>query len=124
MLQDVPVPEFKEKVESSSKNVALECYQALLQSAKLADFTFVIGGKEFAVHKAILAAQSPVFAGMFEHEMREQIESRLELTDVEVEVFEQLLRYIYSGKVPEMDKFALDLFVVADKVRKVFILKF
>ena len=102
---------------------ALECYQALLQNGTLADFTFVVGEKEFAVHKAILAARSPVFARMFEHEMREQIESRLELTDVEVGVFEQLLCFIYTGEVSELDKFALDLFSLADKVKRFFKLK-
>ena len=88
-----------------------------MESGTLADFTMVVDGKEFAVHKAILGARSPVFARMFQNEMREQIESRLELTDVEVEVFGELLRYIYSGKVPDMDKFASDLFVAADKVK-------
>lgn len=31
----------------------------------LSDFTIVVGDQEFAVHKAILAARSPVFAAMF-----------------------------------------------------------
>ena len=102
--------------ETLKANCALECYQTLLQSGTLADFTFVVSGKEFAVHKAFLAARSPVFAGMFEHDMKEQIENRLELPDIDMEVFEVLLSYIYSDKIPDLDKFALELFSVADKV--------
>ena len=76
----------------------------------------VVEGKEFRVHKAILGAQSPVFAAMFEHETKEQVENRVEIPDMSSDVFEHLLRFIYSGKVPEMDKVALDLLSVADQV--------
>ena len=117
MLDIETVDDGNTKVDEPKASTALECFKTLLESGTMADFTFVVGGKEFAVHKNILAARSPVFARMFEHEMREQIESRLELTDVEVGVFGELLRYIYSGKVPDMDKFASDLFVAADKVK-------
>lgn len=46
---------------------------ALFESQKFSDVTLaVIPGKEYQAHKAVLAARSPVFAAMFEHEMEER----------------------------------------------------
>ena len=88
----------------------------LLETGKQGDVVFVVGGKEFQLHKNILAARSAVFAAMFESDLEEAKQGRVEIPDLAADVFDQLLRYIYSGKIPELDKFALELFVVADKV--------
>ena len=78
----------------------------------------VVGGKEFAVHKTVLASRSPVFAGMFRNETKESVENRIELADLSVEVCELFLRYIYTGKVNRfsLDRFGVDLLVLADMV--------
>ena len=90
--------------------------QSLLENGTESDVVFVVDGKEFQLHKAILSARSKVFAAMFESDLQEAKEGRAKIPDVSAEVFEQLLRYIYSGKIPDMDKFALELLVAADKV--------
>lgn len=97
-----------------------ECdFNQLWKSGKLSDVTLVVGsGCSFRVHKAILSARSPVFEAMFEHDMRENEENSVEITDVAAEVLEKLLGYIYTGKVPfELDRFAPELLMAADKVR-------
>ncbi|UYV69668.1 SPOPL [Cordylochernes scorpioides] len=45
-------------------------------------------------HKNILAARSPVFAAMFEHEMKENRESLVEIEDMEPEVLEEMIRAV------------------------------
>lgn len=51
-----------------------EDFGALFESQKFSDVTLaVIPGKEYQAHKAVLAARSPVFAAMFEHEMEERV---------------------------------------------------
>lgn len=40
----------------------------MLSENILTDFTIKIGEKEIKAHKAILAARSPVFAAMLDHE--------------------------------------------------------
>jgi len=72
-------------------------------------------GTEFEAHKAVLAARSPVFAAMFEHEMEERKKNRVEITDVDVEVLREMLRFIYTGKSNALDKMADDLLAAADK---------
>ena len=67
------------------------------------------------MHKAILAAQSPVFMRMLVTNMRERASSAITLTDIDPAVFSELLTYLYSGTAPNMKIFATDLLTVADK---------
>ncbi|XP_023309084.2 protein roadkill-like [Lucilia cuprina] len=87
----------------------------LFQNGKLTDFILVADGKEFHVHKAILAARSEVFAVMFEHEMQENKLNRVEITDIDAEVMQEMLQFIYTGVVTKLYQMAKFLFVAADK---------
>jgi speckle-type POZ protein len=87
----------------------------LFERSPFSDVTLYVGDRQFHVHKAILAARSPVFNAMFEHEMEERKQNKVEVTDVEQEVMSELLRYIYTGKAPNLNKMADELLAVADK---------
>lgn len=88
----------------------------LFENQKFSDVTLAVSGREFQAHKAILAARSPVFAAMFEHEMEERKHNRVEILDVDHEVLREMLRFIYTGKAASLDKMADDLLAAADKV--------
>ena len=88
----------------------------MLEKGEQSDIVFVVGKKEFALHKAILAARSAVFAAMFASDLEEKRQGRVQIPDISVEVFEQLLRFVYAGTIPPMDQYALELFIAADKV--------
>ena len=45
----------------------------------------------------------------------------MEITDVDHEVMREMLRFIYTGKAPNLDKMADDLLAAADKVCHSFI---
>ena len=47
------------------------------------DCCLVVSGQEFLAHKGILAAQSPVFRAMFEHDMKERRTNRVDINDLE-----------------------------------------
>lgn len=64
----------------------------------------------------IKIARSPVFAAMFEHEMEERKQNRVAISDVDHEVLKEMLRFIYTGKAPNLEKMADDLLAAADKV--------
>ena len=57
-----------------------------------------------------------MFAAMFEHEMEERKAGRVEIADVEPEVLQEMLRFVYTGKSPNLDKLADELLAAADKV--------
>ncbi|KAA8585429.1 hypothetical protein FQN60_004123 [Etheostoma spectabile] len=63
----------------------------------------------------VLHARSPVFSAMFEHEMEESKKNRVEINDVEPDVFKEMMCFIYTGKAPNLDKMADDLLAAADK---------
>lgn len=92
---------------------------------------------------ALLAARSPVFNAMFEHEMEESkkvhihcdyqmfaaavlsvltfslfphTQNWVDISDVEPDVFREMMGFIYTGKAPNLEKMADSLLAVADKV--------
>ena len=79
------------------------------------DLTIKCGGEEFKVHKAVLASQSPVFRRMLESDMKEQRTSVIEISDTDPQVISNLLTYLYTGDVPDVDTLANKLLVVANK---------
>jgi len=87
---------------------------ALWDRQAFSDVTLCVDGREFHAHKALLAARSPVFNAMFEHEMEERNSGRVEIKDIDHEVLREMLRFIYTGKAPNLDKMAADLLAAAD----------
>lgn len=49
-------------------------------------------------HISILAARSPVFAAMFNHDMQEKKTREVFIEDIQLDIFKELLHYIYSGR--------------------------
>jgi len=88
----------------------------LFENSQFADAVLYCGGREFQCHKAILAARSQVFQAMFEHDMEEKKNSRVEVKDVEADVMAEMLRFIYTGRTAtSLDTMAADLLAAADK---------
>lgn len=71
----------------------------------------------------VSVARSEVFNAMFEHEMEERKLNRVDIHDVDHEVLREMLRFIYTGKAPNLEKMADDLLAAADKVRKLCFVK-
>ena len=111
------------ELEKQSQLQVMKDLHLWLENGKLADVILVVEGKEFYTHKAILGARSPVFAAMFEvQSSKEKLScSRQHIIDIELDVFEHMLNYIYSGMVGDMLKLSLNqmadkLFLAANKV--------
>jgi speckle-type POZ protein len=92
--------------------------ERLFEDMTLSDVTFNIGERQFKAHKCILASNSQVFMAMFEHPTKENITNQVVIEDIEPEVFQELLRFIYTGRLSSpltLDTMATRLFVAADK---------
>ena len=89
--------------------------EELFDSKSSSDVHFNVCGRDFSAHKNILAARSKVFAAMFKHPTKENSTNQIE--NIEPEVFDQLLRFIYTGKVPleKLETMVIGLFIAADK---------
>jgi speckle-type POZ protein len=108
-----------------SKDDTIKClnelakhFGGLFNNMQFSDVNFKVCGSEFPAHKLILAARSEVFAAIFKHPMREQSTNQIEIEDIKPKVFQELLRFIYTGQV-QFDKLSetmvVDLFTAADK---------
>uniref|UniRef100_A0A1A9VT10 BTB domain-containing protein n=1 Tax=Glossina austeni TaxID=7395 RepID=A0A1A9VT10_GLOAU len=87
----------------------------LLDNEKFSDVILVVNGLEIKAHKSILAARSDVFAAMFEHEMEESKLNRVVITDIDYNVLKDMLKFMYTGTAPNLDKMSSDLLAVANK---------
>jgi speckle-type POZ protein len=81
----------------------------------ISDVSIICQGKEIPANKVLLAARSEVFRAMFSHSMKEAQSSKVEVMDVDPHVFEQMLCYIYTGFAPDVDRYAEELLVAANK---------
>ncbi|XP_065204070.1 speckle-type POZ protein-like [Planococcus citri] len=79
------------------------------------DVTISVKGKNYPAHKLILAARSSVFKAMFKNDMQESQTNHITITDMEQEIFEEMLQYIYTGKMPNLHEWAFELLPAADK---------
>ncbi|XP_035293433.1 speckle-type POZ protein-like [Cricetulus griseus] len=87
----------------------------LWENSLFIDCCLVVAGQEFQAHKAILAARSPVFRAMFQHDMEEKRKNRVEIQDVEPQVFKTMMDFIYTGKAPDLHSMADAVLAAADK---------
>ena len=91
--------------------------EGLFDRMEFSDVVFNIGGREFPAHKNILASRSEVFAAMFQHPTTENLTNKIKIEDIEPEIFRELLRFIYTGRIHSttMETMAAGLLIAADK---------
>ena len=75
-----------------------EDFGELFVSQRFSDLVISVHHHEFRVHKAVLVTRSPVFSAMFSHQLKEEETGRIEINDIEKEVVEEMLKFIYTGK--------------------------
>lgn len=78
-----------------------------------------IGGKELPDHKLILSAGSSVYKITLQHDFKENLEKKVDkydIPDIDEEVGQELLAFLYTEKAPNLDRFAIELLVASHKV--------
>ena len=92
-------------------------FGSLLSSEEFSDVTLVVGSEELKAHRLVLSARSPVFKTMFQVDMRENLTNRVEITDIELPVVQEMLTFIYTGNSPNLNlkNMASKLLFAADK---------
>ena len=78
--------------------------------------TFSLQEKKIRAHQDILRARSEVFRSMLTHDMVEKNCGAINVPDCDPQAFEQLILYIYTGKVEKLDENIMcGLYYAADK---------
>ncbi|KAJ0620977.1 putative chromatin remodeling & transcription regulator BTB-POZ family [Helianthus annuus] len=81
----------------------------------LSDVTFLIEGKRFYAHRICLLASSDAFRAMFDGGYKEKDAKDIEIPNIRWDVFELMMRYIYTGSVDVNLEIAQDLLRAADQ---------
>ncbi|KAJ8675230.1 hypothetical protein QAD02_011016 [Eretmocerus hayati] len=103
------------KLEKDTRLKEFDELDELVDEEKFSDVTLAVEGKKLYAHKCILAKKSEVFAAMFTHNMKENERAYVDIDDVAYDVMREFLRYIYSGRVDNLEKMAMTLYKAADK---------
>lgn len=81
----------------------------------LADVTFIVEGRKFYAHRIALLASSDAFRAMFNSGYREKDASSVEIPNIPWNVFEAMMRYIYTGQVDVVPDIANALLQASDQ---------
>ncbi|XVE66038.1 hypothetical protein DITRI_Ditri08aG0049300 [Diplodiscus trichospermus] len=86
-----------------------------VNNATLSDVTFLVEGRRFYAHRICLLASSDAFRAMFDGGYREKDARDIEIPNIRWEVFEVMMRFIYTGSVDVRLDIAQDLLRAADQ---------
>ncbi|KAJ4877746.1 hypothetical protein Rs2_42764 [Raphanus sativus] len=89
--------------------------EEFVNNPTLSDVTFLIDGKEFYAHKICLVASSDIFRAMFDGLYKERNAQNVEIPNISWEVFELMMRFIYTGRISITKHLAQHLLVAADQ---------
>lgn len=103
------------KIPAAQRLIEFDDFERLMETGEFSDVLVIVGHTDFHVHRNILAARSRVFSAMFQHEMTERNNGIARITDIDAEVMQEVLRFVYTGKVNNLRILASELLDAADK---------
>lgn len=102
--------------EKSTIQAVLADYKKMFDNEYLTDFQLKTNdGETLKVHKAILAARSPVFYTMLQQDMKEVNEGVAEVSDLDSVVMKEMLRFVYYNEFENLPAVARQLLYAANK---------
>jgi len=115
-MQLLPMSKLSTKV--CLEKLSLDCSK-LLEDGQFSDITIVCQEEENEVkipaHKCILGSRSPVFNAMFNHNMTEAQTKEVKIIDLNLSTVKDMLRYMYIGKIEDLNTRCPNLLEAADK---------
>ncbi len=90
--------------------------EKLFKTMHNSDVGFRVENKIIKAHKSILISRSPVFAAMFDHQMREKQTGVVDIVDITPDTFRSVLYFMYTDKVQlQTEEEAKKLLIAEDK---------
>jgi len=74
--------------------------KAMLENGSLSDVSLVVSDRTIPAHRVVLASRSSVFRAMFEHNMKESEEGRVDISDCSYEAVAAMLKFMYCDIPP------------------------
>uniref|UniRef100_A0A0N5CEC7 Speckle-type POZ protein-like (inferred by orthology to a human protein) n=1 Tax=Strongyloides papillosus TaxID=174720 RepID=A0A0N5CEC7_STREA len=95
------------------KSKLLLDYSNFFNSQLFSDCSIIVGETKIKVHRGILAARSPVFYNIFNSKPESSQTNIIEIKNFRVEVVREMLRYIYTDDVSDLENVANELVAIA-----------
>lgn len=96
-----------------------DSFKELLTSGQFADVVLEVGDERVHAHSLVLACRSRVFRAMFASQMRETLERRVKIDDMDPGAFKELVSFFYTGEFDpaslQTDDTALNLLQAAHR---------
>ena len=108
----------KTNTNDECKMQVINDLDSLFTKKSFSDLEIKCDEEVFHCHQNILSARCPVFLAMFQTDMVKNYSKTVIISDVKKEVFSEMLRFIYTGRVSSVDslkELAKDLLVAANK---------
>ena len=102
-------------VSTSGIGNLVDHYKQLMESKSQSDIIIHVKQKKFEAHKLILSTRSPVFLAMFENNHTEKKTNTVKIEGIEPTVFAEVLRFIYTDEVENLDELAAELLAAAER---------
>lgn len=81
------------------ENGVEEKYSRLFQTGIFSDVTLCVADQKFKAHRSILAVSCNYFDAMFQGNFQESLEPVVVINDMDPEIFEIVLKYIYTNQL-------------------------
>lgn len=111
----------EKKTDIDPNTIELECVLAkawgeLYSSGTNCDVTFIVGQdqREIRAHRLVLATHSETFRALLYNGMEETSQPRIKLPEHAPVIFEQLVRFLYTGQVKVSRESVKELIILAD----------
>ncbi|XP_071736563.1 BTB/POZ domain-containing protein At1g55760-like isoform X2 [Rutidosis leptorrhynchoides] len=102
--------------QNDLRSTAISSLGRMLTESIHTDIIINASDGSIGAHRAVLAARSPVFQGMFSHDLKEKEMSVINISDMSIEACQAFLNYVY-GNIQEQNFLThrLDLLKAAEK---------
>ena len=115
LLDEVRQLKIDSKHQFEKQTSLCDDFKKYIQNENLKDFKVTIDDQEFSVHRFLLIARSPTLAEILKN--NPEVET-LNLVDISVEIFEKVLKFLYTDELPEnANTNFMHLFAAAGKLK-------
>ncbi|XP_051168008.1 speckle-type POZ protein-like [Leptopilina boulardi] len=99
--------------KSNIQHLQLQKDEFFITVNKFNTVTLHIGNKTINANKEMLKAKSLVFNKMFSIDMEESVTNDVNVIDIDYDVFVEVLRFIYTGKIGKSDNLSMKILKAA-----------
>ncbi|GFU66278.1 kelch-like protein 6 [Trichonephila clavipes] len=97
-MRSVPKIKISEKPLNNVKSLKKDL-NVLYTESTLSDITLCTETESFNAHSAVLCARSPVFKAMLTNDMKEKIEGKVDIVDLNADTVRRMLSYMYTDSL-------------------------